>query len=128
MKIKLLVVEDEKSICDFVKRFFEDRGLEVFYALSGKEALEIFEKEKPRIILLDILMKGMDGIEVLKRLKQIDKNNDVFMVTQVNDDPEKVKVAKSLGAVDYITKPILLEDLEKVVMERVKKIKGKTNG
>lgn len=128
MKVKLLVVDDEKEICDFVRSFFEGQGLEVFSALSGKEALKIFEKEKPQIILLDILMNGMNGIELLRRIKQLDKNNDVFMITQVKDDPEKVKEAKRLGVVDYITKPLTLENLEKVVMERVERIKQQSKG
>lgn len=123
MKIKLLIVEDEKTICEFIKGFFQDRGLEVFYALSGKEGLKIFQKEKPEIIILDILMNGMNGIEVLRHIKQIDKNNAVFMVTRVSDDQEMKKESEKLGAVGYITKPVTLENLEKVVMEKVEKLK-----
>jgi DNA-binding NtrC family response regulator len=121
--IKLLVVDDEEGVCDFVKSFFEDQGLKVSTALSGKEALEVFAKERPQIIILDILMKGMDGIEVLSKIKQIDKSNDVFMVTRVTDDPAMVKQSEKLGAAGYITKPLTLENLAKVVMEKVEKIK-----
>lgn len=118
-----MVIDDEKDVCDFVKNFFESEGLQVFTALSGQEGLKIFEKEKPQIIILDILMKGLNGIEVLRRLKQIDSNNEVFMVTRVNDKPELVVESKNLGAAGYITKPLTLENLKKVVMNGAEEFK-----
>ena len=68
---KILVVDDERDICDFVKNFFQDRNFEVFTALSGEDALGIAKKEEPVVILLDIRMKGMDGIATLKHLKEM---------------------------------------------------------
>jgi DNA-binding response OmpR family regulator len=122
-KVKLLVVDDEEGICDFIKSFFQEKGLEVSYALSGKEALEVFKKEHPQIILLDVLMKGMDGLETLKQIKQIDQNNYVFMLTRVIDDLPTLAQALALGAKDYLKKPLILEDLEAVIMPLAEKIK-----
>lgn len=112
---KILTVDDQMGIDSFFYEFFTARNYEVFNALNGKDALKIVEKEKPRIVLLDINMRGMDGIETLKRIKQIDKDVSVIMVTGVKDEDVEKK-AKELGADDYITKPLSLEYLDKVVL------------
>ncbi len=106
------------GIDSFFYEFFTARNYEVFNALSGKEAIEIVKKHKPRIVLLDINMRGMDGIETLKRIKEIDKDVSVIMVTGVKDEDVEKK-AKELGADDYITKPLSLEYLDKVVLLKV---------
>lgn len=112
---KILTVDDEMGIDSFFYEFFTVRNYEVFNARSGKEALEIVRKEAPRIILLDINMRGMDGIETLKKIREIDKTAAVIMVTGVKDD-DTVKKAMDAGANDYITKPLSLEYLDKVVL------------
>lgn len=106
------------GIDSFFYEFFTVRNYEVFSALSGKEAIEIVKKERPRIILLDINMRGMDGIETLKRIREIDKESAIIMVTGVKDD-DTMRRAKELGADDYITKPLSLEYLDKVVLLKV---------
>ena len=103
------------GIDSFFYEFFTVRNYKVFNATSGKEAIKIVEKEKPRIILLDINMRGMDGIETLEKIRQIDKEAVIIMVTGVKDE-DTMKRAKELGADDYITKPLSLEYLDKVVL------------
>jgi len=120
---KILVVDDEIDVCDFVKHFFEERNFRTFTALSGEEALRMLKKEKPDIILLDIRMKEMDGIETLKRIREIDKDVKVIMVTAVNDQ-DKMEICRELGASKYVTKPLVLEELEKVVSSYIKKDKN----
>jgi two-component system response regulator (stage 0 sporulation protein F) len=115
---KILTVDDQMGIDSFFYEFFTARNYEVFSAQSGKEALKIVEKERPRIILLDINMRGMDGIETLKRIRDIDKESAIIMVTGVKDD-DTMQKAKELGADDYITKPLSLEYLDKVVLLKV---------
>jgi DNA-binding response OmpR family regulator len=113
---KILTVDDQLGIDSFFYEFFTARNYEVFNATSGKEALKIVQKEKPRIILLDIKMGGgMDGIETLKKIKELDPGAIVIMVTGVKDD-DVMQKAKELGADDYITKPLSLEYLDKVVL------------
>jgi DNA-binding NtrC family response regulator len=116
---KLLVVDDENDICDFVKTFFKDRGFYVFTALSGEEALSIAKKEKPDLILLDIKMKGMDGLAALKHIKELDRGMKVIMVTAL-EDQDKIHEAYKLGACDYITKPLILDYLEQTVQKNLK--------
>ena len=111
---KILVVDDEHDICEFVRNFLQERGYEVLMASNGDDALAIVKKERPELILLDIKMQGMDGIAVLKHIKDIDRKFKVVMVTAV-EDQEKVDEACRLGACEYITKPLVLDHLEQVV-------------
>jgi len=111
---KILVVDDECDICDFVKNFFQERGYLVLTASSGEEAIDITKREKPEIILLDVKMKGMDGIATLKHLKGINRNQKIIMVTALEDQC-KMDEASRLGACDYITKPLMLDYLESAV-------------
>ena len=110
-----MTVDDEMGIDSFFYEFFTARNYEVFNAQSGKEALEIVKKEHPRIILLDINMRGMNGIETLEKIREIDKDAVIIMVTGVKDD-DTINRALDLGANDYITKPLSLEYLDKVVL------------
>ena len=121
--VKILVVDDEKDVCDFVKSFFEERGFKVLVASNGKEALALAEKEAPLIILMDIRMPHMDGIEALKRIKKKTPQNKVIMVTCV-EDIDKVDAAKEFGAETYITKPLVLDELVRAVMSTVPKLKN----
>lgn len=111
---KILVVDDEMEICDFLKNFFQERGYEVLTALSGEDAIDVCKKEKPELVLLDIRMKGMDGIAALKHLKEIDRKQKVIMVSAL-DDQDKMDEASRLGACEYITKPLMLDYLESAV-------------
>lgn len=116
---KILVVDDECDICDFVRNFFQERGYFVLTALSGEEAIKIAKAEKPELILLDVRMKGMDGIAALKHLKEHNRNQKIIMVTAM-DDREKMDEACRLGACDYITKPLMLDYLEQTVEKNLK--------
>jgi two-component system response regulator (stage 0 sporulation protein F) len=116
---KLLVVDDENDICDFVKTFFKDRGFHVFTALNGEDALSIAKKERPDMVLLDIKMKGMDGLAALKHIKELDRSIKIIMVTALVDQ-DKMHEAYKLGACDYITKPLILDYLEQTVLKNLK--------
>lgn len=116
---KILVVDDEGDICDFVRNFFQERGYNVLTALSGEDAIEIAKKEKPELILLDIKMKGMDGIAALKHIKDANRTQKVIMVTAL-EDQDKMDEASRLGACDYVTKPLMLDYLEHTVEKNLK--------
>lgn len=115
---KMLVVDDELDICNFLKSFFVEKQYEVRTATGGEEALALARSEKPDVVLLDIKMPGMSGIEALRQLKEIDKKIKVIMVTAV-EETSMVDLAKELGADDYITKPFSLAYLEKDVMRKL---------
>ena len=116
--IKLLVVDDEPGICDILKKTFGLIGFTVLTATDGKTALSIVEKEKPRVVLLDIRMLGISGLEVLKEIKKMDNCIKVIMVTVMDDENTKNE-AKKLGADDFITKPFMSDYLEEVVRNKI---------
>ncbi len=116
---KILVVDDEHDICDFVKSFFTERGYKVVAALSGEDALEAIKHERPDLVLLDIKMKGMDGIAVLKHIRDLDKKVKVVMVTAM-EEQDRMDEACRLGACEYITKPLVLDNLENAVEKNLK--------
>ena len=123
--IKLLLVDDEKGIIDSLKNFFQERGFTVYTSTSGEGALECVRKDKPDIIFLDVKMKGMDGLATLEKIKKMDKNAKIIMLT-IFDDKEMIAKAKKLGADEYITKPFRVDYLEEVVMKKIQELmKGK---
>jgi len=112
---KILVVDDEVHVLDSLEEFLKTLGYEVHTVTDGPAALNYVREMKPDIVLLDIIMPGMDGFDLLKEIKKIDPLISVIMVTAVADE-ELAKRALDLGAYDYITKPIDLHHLEEVVM------------
>jgi len=108
---RVLVVDDEKSVRRALCEFLQLKGYIIADAESGPLALAAFPLFHPDLVLLDILMPGMSGTEVLKQLKQWDPNLCVIMLTGVND----LKIARDVmqqGANDYLTKPFKFEQLE----------------
>ena len=118
MKRKILVVDDEPVVCSVLKKFLTKKGYKTTTVLSGEKALKRIKKEKPHIILLDIRMPGLNGIETLKRIREIDKKIGIVMITAVKED-EVGKKCMELGACDYITKPLSLEYLETVLLVKL---------
>lgn len=116
---KILVVDDEHDIRDFVQSFFKERGYAVLTAASGEDALIVIKAEKPDLVLLDIKMQGMDGIAALKHIRDIDKTVKVVMVTAL-EEQERMDEACRLGACEYITKPLVLDNLENAVEKNLK--------
>ncbi|MBI4352521.1 MAG: response regulator [Candidatus Omnitrophica bacterium] len=124
---KLMVVDDEVDVCNFVKSFFGMRGFEVAMAFSGEDALGRLSEERPDVMILDVMMHGWkEGLEYLPKIKERLPSVKVIMVTGV-DDEESVRLAKSLGADGYVTKPLVLEYLEGTVLEKVKNLKRESS-
>lgn len=112
---KLLIVDDEIDVQEFAKRFFEKRDIAVITTGNGNEALSIIESEKPDMVLLDVHMEQITGVDVLRKLRSNDDQTKVIMVTGVEDE-ETIREAKNLGVINYIHKPLVLDELEKIVM------------
>ena len=115
---KLLIVDDEIDVREFAKRFFLKRGINVFTAGEGLEALEIIGRDNPDLVLLDIQMDELSGIDVLRKLRDDRNNVKVIMVTGA-EDQAIIDEANSLGVKGYIHKPLVLEELEKIVMDEL---------
>jgi two-component system response regulator (stage 0 sporulation protein F) len=119
---KLLIVDDEIDVREFAANFFRKRKVDVTCASSGEEALSILEKQKMDLVLLDIKMDGIDGVETLRRIKELDKDARVIMVTGKEPDKDNIlQNCQQLGALDYIHKPLELDELEKTVLSLLEK-------
>jgi PAS domain S-box-containing protein len=111
MERKLLLVDDEEGIRKVLGISLSDSGYQVSTAENGEEALEIFRKEDPPIVLTDIKMPGMDGIELLKKIKHESPDTEVIMITGHGDMDLAIKSLK-YQAIDFVTKPINDDVLE----------------
>jgi DNA-binding response OmpR family regulator len=119
--IKFLVVDDEPDVVDQVKELFELRNYTVVTATSGTKALELVKKENPNIIILDIRMPDISGIDVLKEVKKNYPKIRVIMLTGVEDDTTK-NMALGLGASGYLTKPYSYSDLIEMSRKLIQEI------
>jgi len=115
--MKVFIVEDERALADVLKEKLEKEGFDADAIYSGEKAVSLIKKKKPDIILLDLLLPGKDGFEILTELKADKnlKNIPVIVLSNLSQD-EDIKKALSLGAVDYYVKAQhpLKEVVEKV--------------
>ena len=111
---RVLVVDDEESIRRAIGKFLRSRGFEVVTADSGMEALEQLSQQSFVLMLCDVRMPGLTGIEVVPRALQLDGLLAIMMLTAVNDAPTATE-AMSNGAMDYLMKPVELADLEQAI-------------
>lgn len=110
MSYSVLVVDDEDLTLRTVSRGLRQEGFEVFTAASGEDALTVFAQEKPDLTLLDIVLPGIDGVEVLRRLKQANPAAIILMMSAYHMVDRAVEAMK-LGAYDYLIKPFHLADM-----------------
>lgn len=111
---RILVVDDEPEVRELMEHFLTQRGYDVRIAENGKLALAALDSFMPDVVLLDMHMPEMDGLETLKRLAARSPSLPVIMVT-VNDDIETTSHLLQLGAADYVPKPFNLDYLEQAI-------------
>jgi len=109
MTNKVLVVDDDKTLLRFVSEYLEKEGFQVAIADRGQKALRQFYKERPEIVLLDVMMPGMDGWEVCARIKEL-ADVPVILLTAKTAEADKLRGFR-LGVDDYITKPFSMAEL-----------------
>jgi len=112
---KILCVDDEPINLMIIEVNLMAEGYEVYKAADGTEAIQMFKEIKPQMVLLDIMMPGISGIDTLKELKRIDPSIPVIMVSGVTDE-ETAKSALECGANDYVTKPIDFDYLNTTIL------------
>lgn len=111
---KILVVDDEPEVRKLMEHFLTDRGYQVRLAANGREGLAAIDSFAPDVVLLDMHMPEMDGLETLKELAVRAPGLPVIMVT-VNEDVQTTSQLLQLGAVDYVPKPFNLDYLEQAI-------------
>ena len=109
---KILIVEDEKLALDMLRSGLSESGFEVITAPNGFDALLVMEKEKPDMVVTDIMMPKLSGIDLLKALKNNRETRDLpVMLISAVDDVEMIRKGLEMGAVDYITKPFKINEI-----------------
>jgi two-component system response regulator VicR len=106
---KILIVDDEKSIVDIIQFNLDKEGYRTFTAYDGYGALEQFQKESPDLVILDVMMPGMDGYEVCRRIRE-SSNIPIIMVTARTEEIDTV-LGLEMGADEYVTKPFSMREL-----------------
>src|SRR6058998_3155877 len=106
---RILLAEDEVALRDFVSRNLRVRGFEVLEASNGLEALAVWERENPHLLILDIMMPRMDGLEVCRRVRE-SSAVPIIVLTALDAESDKI-AALDLGADDYLTKPFGVGEL-----------------
>ena len=104
MKVNILIVEDEESIRGFLKINLKRNGYEVIEVDNGEDGIKIAINEKPAIVILDVMLPGIDGFNVCKRIREEEKNIGIIMLTAKSQDIDKI-TGLEYGADDYIVKP-----------------------
>lgn len=115
---RMVIVDDEPEVLEELAEVFGEYGYEIDIAHGGEEALRKVKEKRPHLMLLDIRMPGMDGIEVLRRVRKVDPSLGIIMVTAVMEEA-LAQEAMKLGAFDYITKPIDLDYLRTSVVIKI---------
>jgi len=116
---RVLVVDDELGVCNMLREILKQDGYLVKYAQNGVDALNLLESFSPHMVLLDVFMPEMNGMEILNRMRKIDKRVKIVMLSGMQD-LQVAKDAIDRGAVDYLTKPVEIKELKDLIKKCVK--------
>ena len=118
MNEKILIVDDQFGIRILLNEVLQKEGYQTFQAANGIQALEIVDNHSPDLVLLDMKIPGMDGIEILKRMKQ--KNADIrVIIMTAYGELDMIQEAKDLGALTHFAKPFDIDDIRQAVKQYV---------
>jgi len=115
----ILVIDDEKLLCKHLQRTLADEGYETFSALTGKEGLELFYKESPDVILLDLKLPDINGLEILKKIQGSSEDNFSTIIMTAHGSIENAVSAVKIGAYDFIEKPFSIDKLKLIVKNAI---------
>ncbi len=117
-KPKLLIVEDEREVCEGLAKFFRHRGYEVYETDNEEEAVGLYDTHQPEFVFLDIRLRNSSGIDALRRMRKINQEPRIIMVTAMEEE-NFIREARELGADDYITKPFTVKQLEQFLSQKL---------
>lgn len=118
MKGKILIVDDQFGIRILLNEVFTKEGYTTYQAANGIQALEIVKNHDPDIVLLDMKIPGMDGIEILKRMKGVNPDIRVIIMTAYGE-LDMIQEAKDLGAITHFAKPFDIDEIRKTVRDHL---------
>ena len=119
MKEKILVVDDQFGIRILLNEVLQKEGYDTYQAANGLQALEILNDHVPDLVLLDMKIPGMDGIEILKRMKVLQPDIKVIIMTAYGE-LDMIQEAMDLGAITHFAKPFDIDDIRKAVEKHLK--------
>ncbi|QNG60116.1 response regulator [Metabacillus idriensis] len=114
MNEKILIVDDQYGIRILLNEVFQKAGYQTFQAANGFQALEIVDKNSPDLVLLDMKIPGMDGIEILKRMRVVEPDIRVIIMTAYGE-LDMIQEAKDLGALTHFAKPFDIDEIRDAV-------------
>ena len=123
---KILIVEDEPDIAATLQAYLGRRGFQVSTTASGLEALRLIQVSAPDMMILDFSLKDLNGQEVLQELRRTNQATRVIMITGQMFSPERIEEIRSFGIDGYFHKPIILDDLGRMLMRMTGQISGET--
>jgi len=118
MQEKLLIVDDQYGIRILLNEVFQKEGYQTFQAANGVQAIDIVKKHSPDLVLLDMKIPGMDGIEILKRLKEMTPDIRVIIMTAYGE-LDMIQEAKDLGAITHFAKPFDIDEIRDAVKQNM---------
>ncbi|HZG59033.1 MAG TPA: response regulator [Anoxybacillus sp.] len=118
MSNKILIVDDQYGIRILLNEVFQKEGYTTFQAANGVQALDIVQKHSPDLVLLDMKIPGMDGIEILKRIKAINQDIRVIIMTAYGE-LDMIQETKELGAIMHFAKPFDIDELRAAVKKHL---------
>jgi two-component system, response regulator RegA len=124
VKPTVLIVDDDKDICYLLATAIESDDIQILTAYSSQAAMDLFDKNRPDLVLLDIQLPEMTGIEVLEQMKKIDADSQIIMVTAYAAIDTAIQAMK-LGALDYVCKPFKIPELRETVKNALEFLKIK---
>jgi two-component system response regulator (stage 0 sporulation protein F) len=120
---KILIVDDQFGIRILLTEIFKKEGYSTFHAANGLQAIDLVQNEKPDLILLDMKIPGMDGVEILRRVRQINTDVKVIIMTAYGE-LDMIQEAKNLGALTYFSKPFDIDEIRSSVNEYLNGVKS----
>lgn len=121
LQLKVLLVDDEQEFVTTLAERLELRGMHVEIAMDGEMALSIIETDPPQVVVLDVMMPGLSGMEVLERIKAIDPKIQVILLSGHGATKDGIK-GMQLGAFDYLIKPVDIDELIEKLNEAAKNV------
>jgi two-component system response regulator (stage 0 sporulation protein F) len=118
MKGKILIVDDQYGIRILLNEIFQKEGYETYQAANGVQALSIVTKDKPDLMILDMKIPGMDGLEILRRVKKINQEVGVIIMTAYGE-LDMIHEAMDLGALTHFAKPFDIDEIREVVRKEL---------
>ncbi|TLS36695.1 response regulator [Pseudalkalibacillus caeni] len=118
MKKKILIVDDQYGIRILLNEIFQKEGYETYQAANGVQALSIVKSEDPQLVILDMKIPGMDGLEILKRIKEMETKAQVIIMTAYGE-LDMIHEAIELGAVTHFAKPFDIDEIREAVRKEL---------